>query len=813
MRTTWLVVGGGLCSGIALAAGCSRPDLTGLTRLSTFADCLEEARVIREISVLDFGDPESQSRLVAGWGAPESDADTGTTFAWAIETEASVVVDSPTPDATTLGFRCWPYSYDGAPPQATEVAVNGAPVGRVTLTPGAHAYRIELPDGVLAPGANEIRFRFSYAESPLDRGSPDGRVLAAAFDELTLGRGVAFENAEPRAVEGSLVLPAGSSAVFTFRSPGRPVFDLERATIRNGRAGSVVGEVWLRQPGQSFERIKRIDDVDATSRGSYRLALDVPAGRLAQLKLTAVAEDMAGEGPREFVWHRPSLYGPGPRLEQLADVVLIVVDTLRADFVGAYGGEVATPHIDALAARGALFRSAYSHIPITGPSHASLFTSLLPVDHGVHNNAQVLERDLESLPEVLASWGWRTAGFISLGVLKGRFGFGRGFDTYGDQFGWDWMKNARELNGEVSAWVERSVPGPRFVWLHYSDPHEPYTPPDLEYPWVRVLFRGQELAVLAADGRGVSIPVTVPPGRHPLRFEAVSSVPPRGFRFPTVRVVDGALDLRLTSGWSEHDKRFGSSAFDTLLPAGAELVNPTGVALDTSLEFSCIERLSVPEIRRRYALEVEFVDREIGALVSRLEATGRLDRTLLVFTSDHGEGLGDHDHVGHISQLYDTLIRVPLILVYPGHIPGGVVIDDRVSLVDVAPTVAELLGLQLEPGLRGRSLTPLLHGERMPDKPVIAETYRPEAYSDKSAIIFNGFKYIWSSRDHEWEELYDLSSDPDEQHDLSRNFPELVAEMSGVLDRELASSPRSPAPEVAISEEDAARLRALGYVH
>jgi arylsulfatase A-like enzyme len=402
---------------------------------------------------------------------------------------------------------------------------------------------------------------------------------------------------------------------------------------------------------------------------------------------------------------------------------------------------------------------------------------------------------------------------VSLGVLKGRFGFDRGFDTYRDRFSWDWMKNARELNREAYDWLEGAPPGPRFLWLHYSDPHEPYTPPGLEYPRVRVMLGDKELAVVDADGRGVSLPMTVPPGRIALRFEAIDEAPPRGVRFPTIRVTDGSLDLRLTSGWSEHDKRFGRSAFDTLLPAGAELVNRSGDALDTNLELSCKERLTLAEIRQRYAQEVAFVDHEIGALITRLEESGRLDRTLLVFTSDHGEGLGDHDHVGHISQLYDTLIRVPLILVYPGRIPPGGVIDDTVSLVDVAPTVAELLGLQLEADTRGRSLVALLEGGGLPERSVIAETYRPEAYSDKAAIISRGFKYIWSRRDHEWVELYDLARDPNEQRDLSQERPELLSELSGALDRELESSQRSPAIDADISEEDAARLRALGYVH
>jgi len=809
----------GITCGLALAIGCVQeretpPRLKGLTPLYSFAGRFDEARIIREQAVLDFGDPASQDQLAVGWGTPESEPATGMTFVWAVATEASITIDVASSAAAFLDFRCRPYTYPDAPPQTVELVVNGVSVSTVTLEQGLRSYRLALPDGVLVVGNNTVQFRFAYAASPADQGQKDARTLAVAFDVLTVGQGAAVEDRDsrPQATPESLAVPAGTAVVFTFRAPEQPVLDFEDVELRTRGGGTVAGEVWIRRPGTSFER-RALIDATAPTTGPLQLALDVPSGSLVQIKLTATGAAAVGEAPHEVVWHRPWLYGHQSRLEQLDDVVLIVVDTLRADFVGAYGGEVATPNIDALAERGVLFRNAYSHIPITGPSHASLFTSLLPVDHGVHNNAQILGRDADFLPAVLAAQGRHTAAFVSLGVLSSRFGFARGFDAYHDGFSWDWMKNAQELNSEVFDWLDQAPPGPRFLWIHYSDPHEPYTPPSLEYPRIRVILDREELGIVSADGRGVSLPLTVPPGRSVLRFEAVSEIPPRGIRFPTVRVIDDRIDLQLRSGWSEFDKRFGDAAFDTQLPADAELVNRSGSGLQTALEFSCKERLTVPEIRQRYAQEVSFVDHEIGRLMARLEREGRLGRTLLVFTSDHGEGLGDHDHVGHISQLYDTLIRVPLILAYPGRVPAGEEVGDTVSLIDVAPTVAELLGIPLDAEARGMSLVPLLEGRVLPDRPVIAETYRPEAYSDKLAIISRGFKYIWSRRDHEWEELYDLTRDPNERRDLSQDRPELVSELRGVLDRELESGQRSPTRAADISEEDAARLRALGYVH
>jgi arylsulfatase A-like enzyme len=812
-------MGCGLACVVAVTAGCSRgrdapPPPVGLTPLYSFADRLDEARIIRDQAVLDFGDPSSQDHLVAGWGTPEAEHATGTTFVWAVGTEASITIEVASSTATFLDFRCRPYVFPGAPPQLVELAVNGVSLSTVTLERGLRSYRLPIPGGVLVAGLNTVDFRFAYAVSPLDHGAGDTRTLAAAFDVLTVGRSAPVErpDSQPQATEESLAVPTGTAVLYTFRAPEQAVLDFESIELRAGGAGSVTGEVWVRRSGHPFARRALVDEADSATR-PLQLPLEVQPGSLVQVKLTAIGAAATGGGFHGVVWNRPWLYGRQSRLEQLDDVVLIVVDTLRADFVSAYGDEVATPNIDALAERGVLFRNAYSHIPITGPSHASLFTSLLPVDHGVHNNAQILGRSVEFLPAVLASRGSHTAAFVSLGVLNRRFGFARGFDTYHDEFGWDWTKDAQELNSEVFDWLEEAPAGPRFLWIHYSDPHEPYTPPGLEYPRVRVTLDREEIGIVSADGRGVSLPLTVPPGRSVLRFEAVSEVPPRGIRFPVVRVTDDRIDVRLSTGWSEHSKRFGDAAFDTLLPADAEVVNRSGNGLEATLEFSCKERLTVAEIRQRYSQEVSFVDHEIGKLMTRLEETGRLDRTLLIFTSDHGEGLGDHKHVGHISQLYDTLIRVPLIMVYPGRIPAGEVVEDTVSLVDLAPTITELLGFSLDAEVRGTSLVPLLEGRVLPDRPVIAETYRPEAYSDKVAIISRGFKYIWSRRDHEWVELYDLARDPNELRDLSQKQPGLLSELREALDRELESSQRSPAIDAEISEEDAARLRALGYVH
>jgi arylsulfatase A-like enzyme len=168
------------------------------------------------------------------------------------------------------------------------------------------------------------------------------------------------------------------------------------------------------------------------------------------------------------------------------DVVLITLDTTRADRLGCYGGAGgASPHLDDLARRGVLFRRAYAHVPLTAPSHSSLFTGLLPTRHGVRDNGgYVLKEDLPTLAEQFVDAGYRTAAFVSAFVLERRFGLARGFATYEDDVtvgGGDRILDS--VRGDVTvdralAWLRNEDPRPIFAWVHLYDPHLPYEPPE-----------------------------------------------------------------------------------------------------------------------------------------------------------------------------------------------------------------------------------------------------------------------------------------------------------------------------------------------
>ncbi len=495
------------------------------------------------------------------------------------------------------------------------------------------------------------------------------------------------------------------------------------------------------------------------------------------------------------------------------NLLLIVVDTLRADHVGAYGGAVNTPVMDGLAASGVRFERAYSHIPITGPSHSSLFTGLLPFDHGVRNNDQILAAEPPTLAEILAASGRKTAAVVSLGVLKRKFGHMQGFKDYGDHFPLDWMKDAREVTDEVMALVEARVESPYFLWAHYSDPHEPYTPPDETYPEVRVLAGDRELGTFRTDGRAHSFELDLAIGVTELWLEPVGNHDPsRAFELKTIRATGDRVRLGPPDGWHASGPAAGGKP-QGRFPTRLHAENDSGRPLRASLRIACKEVLGLVEIRRRYVREVEFADREIGRLLAGLSARGLLDATLVVLVSDHGEGLGDHGLVGHISQLYDSLLWVPLVMTAPGVLPRGVVVRQPVGLVDVLPTVVELMGLPPVEDRTGRSLVPLIRGDAWSEAPIFGATYRPEAPADRASLVWDGHKLIRSwTGSGERDELYDLQGDPGEVRDLAGGRYPKMSSLQAILTARLEAA-TAVVDEAELDEDEIESLRALGYVH
>lgn len=392
------------------------------------------------------------------------------------------------------------------------------------------------------------------------------------------------------------------------------------------------------------------------------------------------------------------------------DVVLVSIDTLRADRLGCYGHEGAhTPTLDRLARQGLRFEQCTAPTPITLPSHATMLTGRLPHQHGVRNNGTYrLPSTVPTLAEQMREQGYATGAVVAAFPLLSRFGLDRGFEHYDDAI--EGVAGVRFHNPERSApevvrtateWWERvGRDRPRFLFVHFYEPHHPYAPP-----------------------------------------------PP-------------------------FDRRFADDPYDG---------------------------------------EVAAADAALGQLLERL---GDDPKRIVMVTSDHGEGLGDHREASHGLALYESTQRVPWIVHAPGRVPAGAEISERVGLLDLAPTLLRLAGLSTD-GLAlaaegdGRVLP--LDGSEPAQKPYLAETLYPLEFSRWApafSLTRGAQKVILSSR----ERAFDLAEDPGEQRDLwPEPGPAWAEGLLTELRQRIEGLEATARADRRLGDEEREALAALGY--
>ncbi|MCB9665441.1 MAG: sulfatase [Alphaproteobacteria bacterium] len=475
--------------------------------------------------------------------------------------------------------------------------------------------------------------------------------------------------------------------------------------------------------------------------------------------------------------HAPAPSGPPPAGP---NVLIVVVDTLRADHVGAYGyPRDTTPTIDHLALEGARFADAATTETWTLPGHASLFTGLYTREHQAHLAHPVLEDQHTTLAELLQAAGYRTGGFSANPWLSRVSGLGQGFDTFlwlGVQVTTDAfflpLATSRfvrhDLGGEAVTdaaldWLDASD-HPFLLFLNYMEAHEPYgTVPEPFF------------------SRYLDAPLAWDVGRRWVRNTA---------RYQCL-ACEGPDREEMTCGAHGWEAR------------------PDHLVEATAL----------------YDAGIRYVDHQLGRLVAHLEATGRLDDTLVIVTADHGEALGEQGRIGHGAFLLDAVVDVPLVLRLPGVVPAGAVADDPVGLVDVLATVADATGLQAPP-TQGRSLLDAARqaragtfAEYVPPPPMVSRGVARMMGCDphgmgRPAVMARaaGTKVVRSGEDRE--EVYDLRADPGEWIDLSGTPPEGAAAARALLEAMEARLVPGAIHTEGVERDPVTKeaLRALGYV-
>ena len=367
------------------------------------------------------------------------------------------------------------------------------------------------------------------------------------------------------------------------------------------------------------------------------------------------------------------------------NIILITLDTTRADRMGFLGSKRGlTPNLDFLAGQAAVFARAYSQVPLTTPSHATILTGTYPQFNHVSDLGSPLAKDLPYLPDILRQHGYRTAAFVGSQVLDPKSaaapGFDRGFETYDAPFhmrgpGEDRYHSVERRGMTVVdsalGWLNQHPQGPFFLWLHFYDPHDPYDPP------------------------------------------------------PPFKV------------------QYSASPYDG---------------------------------------EIAYVDSAIGKLLTTLRSRGLYDQTLIVVVADHGEAFGEHGEWSHGLFLYDETIHVPLVIKLPATGSIHSLIEARVGLIDIAPTLLQKVGIVAPAAMQGTSLLGLMKptssGDANPaksdagaqDRPEYAETdypYRAFGWSSLRAWRAGKYLYIDAPR----RELYDQAQDPEAAHNLAESSP------------------------------------------
>lgn len=407
----------------------------------------------------------------------------------------------------------------------------------------------------------------------------------------------------------------------------------------------------------------------------------------------------------------------GQRSEQPLHVLLITLDTTRADALGSYGNDaIETPNIDSLADRGVQYDSAFTTVPITLPAHTSMMTGSYPIYHGVRENAgYYVPAELDTLAEILNAQGYDTAAFVGAFPLDSQTRIDQGFDLYDDNFAsasplhprlrrfYDERPAADVARGAI-AWLDDREEKPFFLWTHFFDPHHPLLPPS--------------------------------------RYRDVYPQAP-------------------------------------------------------------------------YFAEIASVDEALGQIFKRLHDNGQLDRTLIILTADHGEGMGEHGEQTHALLLYSSTLRVPLIVADPTEPTTSQerrIVRAPVSNLDIFATVLDRLGLPLPDQNQGFPL-PLTDQYADPQRQIYSET------------LFGRLLYGWSPLHRltagdqvllagPSERMFDRSTDPDEVADLSEVQPQRLQRMrSDLADnrRDLAQGGHEFA-SAPVTAETIQRLAALGYV-
>jgi arylsulfatase A-like enzyme len=478
------------------------------------------------------------------------------------------------------------------------------------------------------------------------------------------------------------------------------------------------------------------------------------------------------------------------------NVLLVLLDTLRPDHLGCYGSPRPTsPRLDALAQRSALFEHAQSAAPLTVASLLTLVSSLYPEVHGVQGapNPGRMSEHVTTLAEVLAGHGYATAAFTEGGYANPQFGLGQGFQTFPAHPD-DRDANVSNLLGtsrlaenleRASAWLKSARDKPFFLFFHTYEVHQPnFARPE----YLKPLRPGFDEA---ADHARAAAVIERWNREHKADAEGCQTLLEHLYQCP----LTGLPALSDPDGFAALAHGFGCAPGDAAL-------NEKLLAL----------------LRDLYDAALRYTDDQLERLWQTLEELQLAEDTIVVVVSDHGEGLGEHGELEHSNQLHEEALHVALLIHAPGKQFAPRRIPEQVRTVDVMPTLLELVGIGSDGlALQGRSLVPLMRGEKQADRVAFSHARRVDEHQNPQFTVSDG---AWRLIDEpkagkQW--LYDRLHDPRELADVAAQHPDVVARLAKLLERQaqqdayLREKIGSAPGELVIDEKTLKELQALGY--
>jgi arylsulfatase A-like enzyme len=462
------------------------------------------------------------------------------------------------------------------------------------------------------------------------------------------------------------------------------------------------------------------------------------------------------------------------------NVVLVSIDTLRADHLRCYGYERETsPFLDSLSLQGVRFHDAIAQANWTLPSHVSMLTSLYAGVHRVQRETDKMGSSLDTMAEILKRAGYSTAGFVDGGVMSADFGFGQGFDLYDDH------SKGRDKNRRALRWIREHQRRPFFLFYHTYDVHFPY----IHHPRPRTLMSDLEMKDIAA------------------RINAGN-----------YNLTDDEFEKAVLS-WCTVKGFYRMITPSKLEPFKPEMRKFFQERWPRMTSF----RESLSYLIDAYDGGISYFDARFKKLWDLVCEMGVDKNTVLIVTSDHGECFLEHGDLGHPELLYEEIVRVPLIIVSPLLPERGVTVHRQVMSIDILPSVLDLLKLRAVPHLQGRSFMPFIGGRGGGNSlPAYADALEIDA------VRTDTLKFIQKADGGAGQkptlspvpQLYNLEKDPGEKTNLAERDAPTRDRLGAQLQEWRAENERlrtrlgldKAAEKVTLDKQTIEELRALGYL-